>query len=88
MKSFLVIHISLNALREDKVDPPIQQEISLFLGAISFNFRSFAANFVKLLCNLSANLFMAVVPPATIKLLKIVFLKSISHFIMELYTIS
>ena len=44
-KSFLLTHILLNALRLETVDPPIQQENLLFLGAIKVIVTSLLTNF-------------------------------------------
>lgn len=86
--SFFVTHILLKALRDETVAPPIQHENFLLLGAIKVNFISFGANFYMLLCNLSANPVNNVVPPAIIIDPYKVFLKSISHFLIEFVTIS
>ena len=87
-KSFLVIHILLKALRLDTVAPPTQHEYFLFLGAISVIVTSLLASFWMLLCSLSLKPVSRDVPPATMIELYSVFLTSISHFLIELMTIS
>ena len=53
-KSFLVIHILLNALSEETVAPPTQQEYYLLLGAMRVGLQSFDS-FCSCLCSLSQN---------------------------------
>jgi hypothetical protein len=84
----LVIHILLKALRLDTVAPPTQQENFLFLGAMRVIVTSLLANFYMLLWSLSLKPVSKDVPPATIMELYSVFLTSMSHFLIELITIS
>ena len=87
-KSFLLIHILLNAFKLETVAPPIQQENLLFLGAMSVIVQSLLTNFPILLWSLSLNPVNNEVPPATTIELYKVFLISISHFLMEFTIIS
>ena len=86
--SFLVTHILLKAFKDETVAPPIQQENFLLLGEIKVSFISLGASFYMLLCNLSGNPVNSVVPPAMIIAPYRVFLKSMSHFLIALFTIS
>lgn len=87
-KSFLVIHILLNVFKLETVAPPTQHENFLFLGAISVIVTSLLTSFYIALCNLSLKPVSIEVPPATIIELYNVFLTSMSHFFIELITIS
>ncbi len=86
--SFFVTHILLKAFNDETVAPPIQHEFFLLLGAIKVTFMSLGANFWMLLCRRSLKPINSVVPPAAMILLYRVFLRSISHFLMALITIS
>ncbi len=67
--SFLVTHILLNALSEETVAPPIQQECFLLFGANNVIFISLGASFYILLCRRSLKPISSVVPPAAMILL-------------------
>ena len=87
-KSFLLIHILLNAFRLETVAPPIQHEYFLFFGASSVMLMSLVTNFWMLLCRRSLKPVKREVPPATTMELNNVLRTSMSHFLIDLTTIS
>jgi len=89
LKSFLVIHILLKALRLETVAPPIQQETLLFLGDIIFTLMSLEGiSFDMLFSSLSLKPVRRLQPPATIMLWYITLRMSMSQLLIEFTTIS
>lgn len=84
---FLVIHILLNALSDDTVAPPTQQECCLLFGAISVGLLSLLSLAICL-WSLSQKSRIKVVLPATTMLLNNCLRRSMSHLKMQLVTIS
>lgn len=85
--SSFVTHIEENVESDDRIDPPIQTEYFLSGGATTLIFIALGAKFVTSFDKRSGRPSYIVVPPDSTMLAYKSFLTSMSHFIMDVYTV-